>query len=63
MTTLQAMGVIIVAVVVAGYLPRVSLGRGFGLNPGNGLIALGLAVAAFSPKRVSKRQSKDEADE
>jgi hypothetical protein len=63
MTTLQALGVIIVAVVVAGFLPRVSLGSGFGLNLGNALIALGLAVAAFSPKRGSKRQSKEEADE
>jgi hypothetical protein len=63
MTTLQALGVIIVALIVAGFLPRVSLGGGFGLNPGNGLVALSLAVAAFSPKRVSKKRRSDKFDE
>lgn len=56
MTTLQALGVIIAALVVAGFLPHISLGAGFELNPGQGVIALGLAIAAFSPKRVSKRR-------
>ncbi|MCW2584599.1 MAG: hypothetical protein JWN55_115 [Frankiales bacterium] len=56
MTTLQALGVIILGLVVAGFIPRISLGGGFGLNPGNGLVALAFAVAAFSPKRAGKRQ-------
>lgn len=63
MTTLQALGVIILAVIVAGFLPRVSLGGGFGLNPGNGLVALSLPVAAFSPKRTSKKRSNDQLDQ
>lgn len=55
MTTVQALGVIIIGLVVAGFIPRISLGGGLGLNPGNGLVALALAVAAFSPKRASTR--------
>ncbi|MGZ6825748.1 MAG: hypothetical protein ACXVGH_03065 [Mycobacteriales bacterium] len=55
MTTLQALLVIVLAVVVSSFLPEVSLGAGFVLSLGHALIALGLAVAAFSPKRAPDR--------
>jgi hypothetical protein len=62
MTTLQALGVIVVAVVAAGILPQVSLAGGLVLSLGNVVIGLGLAVAAFSPKRKGARQKKGSAD-
>jgi hypothetical protein len=51
LTTVQALGVILLGLVLAGLLPRVPLVGGWGLNLGNAALALGLAVAAFSPKR------------
>ena len=53
---MQALGVIILGIVLSGFLPRIALVGGFGFNPGNGAVGLGLAVAAFSPKRPSKRE-------
>ena len=54
LTTVQALSVIVPAVIVSGFVPRIEIGLGFGLNPGGAVVGLGLAVAAFSPKRVRK---------
>ncbi len=62
MTTLQALGVIIVGLVVGGFLPRTELGAGFGLNFGNLVVFLGLAIAAVSPKKPSRRERRRRAD-
>ena len=56
MTTLQALGVIIIGVLLGGFLPRYDLGAGFGSNLGNAVVALGLGIAAFSPKKPSRRE-------
>jgi hypothetical protein len=63
LTTLQALAVIVVAVIVGGFLPRIELGAGFRFNPGNAVIALGLAVAAFSPKPSRQNRHASGEDE
>jgi len=62
MTTLQALGVILLALVVGGFLPQIDVGKGFGVNLGNGLVFLGLAIAATSPKKPSRRELRRRAE-
>jgi hypothetical protein len=61
MTTLQALGVISLGLVVSGFLPRYEIGAGFGLNFGNLAAALGFAIAIFSPKKPSRRERRRRA--
>ena len=61
MTTLQALIVIILGLVVAGLLPRYEAGAGFGLDFGNLAVALGLTIAALSPKKPSRRERRRRA--
>jgi hypothetical protein len=61
MTTLQALGVIIIGLIVAGFFPRIELGAGFGIDLGNLVLLLGLAVAALSRKKPSRRERRHRA--
>jgi hypothetical protein len=61
MTTLQALGVIIIGLIVAGFVPRRELGAGFGIDLGNLVLLLGLAVAALSRKKPSSRERRRRA--
>lgn len=58
MTTLQAAGVMLLGLVVAGFLPRYEIGAGFFVNLGNGAVALAMVVAALSPKKSRARERK-----
>jgi hypothetical protein len=56
MTTLQALGVIVLGLGVGGFLPRYEIGAGFGLDVGGFAVGLGLGIAALSRKKPSRRE-------
>ena len=58
MTTLQALGVIVLGLVIGGFLPRYEVGAGFGVDVGNMAVGLGLCIAAFSRKKPSRREQR-----
>ena len=62
LTTLQAVGVIVAGIGVSAFLPVVHVWRGFGLDIGGIQMAAGFALAMFSAKRPSRRESRRRAE-